>query len=229
MSGNVVGSANTLTVRAKMLGVLLKDARSAAGKTVRECAAVLGCSLATYTAYETGRKTLSLPQLELLAHFFDVPVSHFWGEHLITTDAASVGAPVATLLPLRDRIIGALLRQARQTAGYKLKTLAAELGLPPSRLSAYEFGQKPVPLPELEMIAARLGVSLDDLCEPRGPTGEREEVRRAWERLRQLSPDLREFILQPDNEHYLRLAQRLSQMPTAQLRSIAESLLDITY
>jgi hypothetical protein len=44
-----------------------------------------------------------------------------------------------------------------------------------------------------------------------------------------LPPDLRDFVTQPMNEHYVRLAQRLSQMPTDHLRAIATGLLDITY
>ena len=59
--------------------------------------------------------------------------------------------------------------------------------------------------------------------------GDWESAHVAAERFRQLTPDLRAFIAQPANEGYLRLAQRLSQMPTDQLRSLAESLLEITY
>jgi hypothetical protein len=40
---------------------------------------------------------------------------------------------------------------------------------------------------------------------------------------------MRDFVSRPINEHYLRLAHQLSQMPLDKLRGIAASLLEITY
>jgi hypothetical protein len=44
-----------------------------------------------------------------------------------------------------------------------------------------------------------------------------------------LSPEVREFVLKPTNQLYLRIAQLLSTMKADSLREIAETLLDITY
>jgi transcriptional regulator with XRE-family HTH domain len=126
-------------------------------------------------------------------------------------------------------MIGARLRQARLAANLKSKDLAAELGISAGLLAAYEFGQTPVPLPDLEVLLTRLGLELDDVLESSGVVGEWESAGRLFERFKQLPPDLRDFVTQPMNEHYVRLAQRLSQMPTDHLRAIATGLLDITY
>jgi hypothetical protein len=90
------------------------------------------------------------------------------------------------------------------------------------------LGQQPVPLPLLEAMAGRLGLPVEHFFEAEGPVGEWDSLRRASERLKHLPPELREFISQPGNEDYLRLAHRLSQLPVGQLRAIAESLLEIT-
>lgn len=217
-------------LRTKILGVLLKDARLASGKTVKECAEAMGCKLAVYVAYEAGRKSPSLPELELLAYCLGMPVTHFWDNQSLTESAqATQAVPATELTPLRNRIIGAQLRKARLAAKCKLKALAAEVGVPSGRLSAYELGEKAAPLPELEVIALRLGLRLEDLLETQGTIGEWDSTRRAFQDFRQLPAELREFVSHPLNENYLRLAQRLSQLPAAQLRSIAESLLEITY
>ena len=215
-------------LRARILGVLMKEARLAARKTGKECAEAMGCPPAMYTAYEQGQKSPSLPELELLAFFVDVPPAHFWGERSLA-EARPALPPPAAVTRLRDRIIGAQLRQARLAAKGKLKTTAEAAGVSSSRLTAYELGEKPVPLPELETLAAHLGLGLDDFLEAHGQVGDWESSHLAAERLRQLAPDLRDFISQPANEQYLRLAQRLSQMPVDQLRRLAESLLEITY
>lgn len=215
-------------LRAKILGVLIKEARLSARKTGKECAEAIGCPPSVFTAYEQGQKCPSLPELELLAYFLDVPPAHFWGDRSLAETKAEAPSVVA-VTRLRDRIIGAQLRKARTAAKLKLKGFAAGVGLSSARLSAYEVGEKSIPLTELEVIAARLGLTLDDLLESHGTVGEWESVHQAAEHFRRLPPELRDFISQPANETYLRLAQRLSEMPVDKLRSLAESLLEITY
>ncbi len=220
----------SLLVRGKILGVLLKDARQVKDQTPVACAGAAGTDTATYQAYETGQASPSLPELELLAYFLDVPLTYFWGERVLSEISANghKPPPADELAGLRHRIIGAQVRQARHAIRLPLPDLAAHLGISPEQLAAYELGQWPIPLPELETIAARLGLTVEHFFEAEGPVGEWDSVQRATERLRRLAPDLREFISQPANEDYLRLAQKLSQMPVGQLREIAESLLEIT-
>src|SRR5574337_1566943 len=123
--------ADALAMRAKILGVLLRDARLAAGKSIKECADVLGCPVSAYTAYELGHKSPSLPELEIVAFFLDTPLSHFWGSTILSESEKSEAArlPRDELTTLRDRIIGAHLRKARTGAKIRLKDLAGELGL----------------------------------------------------------------------------------------------------
>jgi transcriptional regulator with XRE-family HTH domain len=219
-----------LDVRAKMLGVLMRDARQHAGRTAKECAELLGVKPGVYNAYENGAKSASLPEIELLAYFLEVPLAHFWGNTALTEKPDQrPQVPAPALTELRDRMIGAKLRQARTTDKLKIKEFAADLGISAGLLSAYEFGQKPIPLPELEVIANRLSLKMDDLLENQGVVGDWESAQRLFERFKQLPSDLREFVVEPVNAPYLRLAQRLSQMSAEQLRSIAAGLLDITY
>ncbi len=54
-------------------------------------------------------------------------------------------------------------------------------------------------------------------------------LHREFDLLKQLSPEVRDFVLKPINQSYLELAMKLSKMPAGQLRVIAEGLLEITY
>jgi transcriptional regulator with XRE-family HTH domain len=218
-------------MRSKIIGVLLKDARQVRGQSLETCAANAGCPVATLQAFENGEASPSLPELELLAYVLDVPLTYFWGTTALSQQrvAERPALPAAELTSLRHRIIGVLLRQARQAAKLEAADVAASVGLTAAQLNAYELGNVPVPLPELEALAARVGVPMEYFLEAQGPVAEWDSAQRAFERFRQLPPELREFVSRPVNESYLRLAQRLSQLPAGELRGIAASLLEITY
>ncbi|MFP3854559.1 MAG: helix-turn-helix domain-containing protein, partial [Anaerolineales bacterium] len=55
-----------LSLRTKMLGALVREARMEAGKSIRDSAEMLGISPSTFSSYEHGRQGISLPELEIL-------------------------------------------------------------------------------------------------------------------------------------------------------------------
>jgi transcriptional regulator with XRE-family HTH domain len=220
-----------LVVRAKIVGVLIRDARQVRGMSVADCAEAMGCTEAQVEAFEAGQAGPSLPELELLAYCLAVPLTYFWGDSVLSKiESNGQGAlPAAEIAALRHRIIGAQLRQARQQAKLTPEDMATAMGLTPDELNAVELGQHPLPLPQLETAAARLGLPVEHFFEIHGRMGEWDSTQRAFERFHQLSPEMRDFVSRPINEHYLRLAHQLSQMPLDKLRGIATSLLEITY
>jgi transcriptional regulator with XRE-family HTH domain len=218
-----------LVLRNRIIGLLMRDARERAEKTKRECAVALGVSTGTITAYEDGRKSISLPELEVLAYVLDTQMAHFWErDSQLVPDETPM--PLQEVLALRHRIVGALLRQARLGADISQKELAEVLGFSTRRLSAYEYGERPVPLAELELLAQHLHVSLEYFLDNQdGPVGEWHRQQEAWDRFQELPEAVRGFVTQPINARYLEVAMKLAQMPAGGLRAIAEGLLDITY
>src|SRR3990172_993984 len=220
----------SLALRAKIIGVLLRDARLAAGKAPKDCGALLGISASAYAAFELGKKSLSLPELELLAYYLDIPLSHFWGDEIISDQPERESALNSEeLIRLRHRIIGAQIRQVRLDNGIAQKELAAAVGIPPSRIKAYEFGQQPIPVPELKPLAWVLGMKIDNFFERQGPVGEWDASRRAFDKFKEMPQEVQEFVSNPLNAAYVKVAMRLAVMPADQLKTIAESLLDITF
>jgi transcriptional regulator with XRE-family HTH domain len=219
----------SLALRGKIIGVLLRDARIDAGKAPKDCGTVLGISASAYAAFELGKKSLSLPELELLAYYLDIPLTHFWGDEILT-EAPERATDVNTeaLIKLRHRIIGLQIRQARVSNGIAIKELAAAVGVTPHRIKAYELGAQPVPVPELETLAWVLGMKIDNFFERQGPVGEWDASRRAYEKFKELPQDVQEFVMNPINEAYVRVAIRLAEMPAGRLKDMAELLLDIT-
>jgi transcriptional regulator with XRE-family HTH domain len=218
-----------ITLRTRKLGVLIRDARMAARKTVTEMARAMGVSPAFLRAYEEGRKAPSLPELEVLAYYLDLPVQHFWSSAALSDDASRTDAiDLIQLSGLRHRIIGTLLRQKRLQTSISLKALSFETGIPQGRLTSYELGERAIPLPELEAILSVVGGRVETFFDQNGPVGRWMSDQVAIQEFLKLPPELRAFVCVPVNRPYLDLARNLSQLSTEKLRSVAEGLLDIT-
>ena len=219
-----------ITIRTKKLGVLIRDARLASRKTIAECAEAVGVTTSIFKAYEEGRRSPSLPELEVLIYYLKLPLNHFWGNEAISDDASPI-APLdlPRLLLVRQRMIGALLRQEREKANISVRELAQSTGLKSSNIKVYELGERPIPVPDLEILMDALDARVDSLFDQNGPVGQWMAEQKAIRDFLKLPADLRTFASQPVNVPYLELARKLSNMSTERLRSVAEDLLDITF
>ena len=218
-----------LALRNRIIGVLLRNERKRAKKAKQECATVLGVSTNTITAYEEGRRPISLPEIEVLAYALGSRMSQLLEAEPEPTSEEEP-PPLLEVLALRHRIVGALLRQARMEADISQKELAKLAGVSANRFSAYEHGERPIPLAELELVAQHLHIPLTYFLDnQKGPVGEWHQQEEAWQRFSELPRDVQDFVIQPANIKYLEVAMRLAQMPSGGLRAIAEGLLDISY
>jgi transcriptional regulator with XRE-family HTH domain len=218
-----------LSIRAKKLSVLIRRARQSSGKSLQECAQVLGLSAEDFERYEVGDQSPSLPELEVLAFTLGVPVDQFLGiEPFGTAESGESQVDMSKLIGLRHRIIGASIRKARNEAGLSKENLAEKAWTSVSLVEAYEFGQTPIPVPDLEVISSILGLSIRDFQDQRGPVGKWVAQQRAIKDFLTLPPELQSFVSKPVNRPYLELAQRLSGMSVEKLRAVAEGLLEIT-
>ena len=218
-----------ITIRTKKLGLLIRDMRLVERRSLKECADAIGVSPALFRAYEEARRSPSLPELELLAYSLKLPLSRFWGSEIMSAAPLPVETlDLPQLLSLRQRMIGALLRQERNTANITIQHLSQQTGIPPGRLNSYELGELPIPLPLLEALLSVLGARIETFFDQNGPVGQWMASRKAMEKFLELPPEFQAFVCQPVNRPYLELAMKLSEMSKDRLRSVAEGLLDIT-
>jgi transcriptional regulator with XRE-family HTH domain len=217
------------TIRQKITGVLLRQARTNAGKSLKECGQVLGLSSSTLSAIEHGRRPISLPELELLAYYLGASLDSFLNGNSEPAATPIEELPIDEWLSLRHRIVGALLRQARLELDLTQAEVAERLGISDSQLSEYELGESPIPLVELEAMAEILDVPVSHFLDVAiGPIGEHQQLNAQWKQFVELPLDTRAFVLEPSNMDYLRVAMSLSAVPAEKLRKIAASLLEIT-
>ena len=219
-----------ITIRTKKLGVLIRDARLSARRSVQECARAIGVRKSQIKAYEEGVRSPSLPELEALVFYLDLPLDHFWSREIKSAAISPIqGIDLPRLLAIRQRKIGALLRQERMNASISIRNLASQTGIASSRIKAYELGESPIPLPELEALVSTLGGRIESFFDRSGPIGHWMESEETVQEFLELPLELRQFVAAPVNRPYLELAMKLSSMSRDKLRSVAEDILDITY
>lgn len=217
-----------IQLRSKIIGVLLRDARLASGKSMKEVGQVIGLSGSTISAIERGSNSPSLPELELLAFYLSIPISHFWHDDIVSQDPhPTENIETESLLALRHRTVAAMLRQGRNEKSLSQKELSQRTGISASRIRRYESGETPVPMPKLEALAATIGYSIDDFADSSGPVGEWIVKQRAEQQFGELPRGLKEFIANPENLPYLELAQRLSSISLERLRALADGLTEL--
>ncbi|HEX2992169.1 MAG TPA: helix-turn-helix transcriptional regulator [Anaerolineales bacterium] len=218
------------TIRTKKLGVLIRDARLTARRSVQDCAEALGIRKGLFRSYEEGERSPSLPELEALVYYLGLPLDHFWSKEIKSTNTSPIkNIDLSKLMTIRQRKIGALLRQERMNASMSIRNLANKTGIAGARIKAYELGESPIPLPELEVLVAALGGRVESFFDRHGPIGQWMLSEEAVREFLELPLELRQFVATPVNRPYLELAMKLSSMSRDKLRAVAENLLDITY
>jgi transcriptional regulator with XRE-family HTH domain len=217
-----------LQLRKKMLGVQIKDARKAARKTTQETAVEIGMPTAQLTACESGRRPITLPELEALAYAYDIPIRHFLHAAQFLTENRKEKINLPRLVNIRQKMISTKLRQLRAEKNLRLGELSKKTGISIARIKSYESGARAVPILDLESLAIAMAVEVDYFLEYFGPVGEWAQDRESEDKFHRLPAEIRRFAAQPQNEPYVRLAMRLSGLPVGRLREFAEAILDIT-
>lgn len=217
-----------IQIRTKKIGLLIYDARKSVSKTIEEIASMTGISVDRITSFEKGQASPSLPEIEILAYVFNLPVEHFWGNQTIKKQAVD-SEKFSQMLSIRRRLIGANIKKLRTNLSLNSEEFAQKCGIEPTQLHLYELGEISIPVPELEIIAKFLNKTIEEFYDTQGLIGKWRNEQKELEKFKTIPTDLRDFVSKPINHPYLELAVRLSELDVNKLRLVAEGLLEITY
>jgi transcriptional regulator with XRE-family HTH domain len=169
--------------------------------------------------------------LEALAHFLNLPPASLWDDSVAQDVRAPEEAlPLAQMLLLRRKILAVEFRQLRLAAGLSQQAMGKLLNRSAYMISQYERAQQDIPMAELEIAAHQCGRSLAEFLDDQTiPLAQAVQDRQTLSRLNELPDDVRDFVLNPTNALYLRIAMLLSTLKADNLRQIAELILEITY
>ena len=220
-----------IQLRTRKLGLLIYDARLAAERSIRECAEAMGVSRYQFKAYENGEQAPSLPEMEELAAYLNLPLNHFWNNTALspTVSGDTDDAELNLQLSDRNQEIGQFLKEKREGLNLSIEELAEKTSLDANQLILCEAGEEPITIPVLEILIKELAVSIDHLIDHCGGSGSWRAQKNRINQFLDLPAEIQEFICKPVNHPYLELAERLSGLSSDKLRAVAESLLEITY
>ena len=220
--------AESYRLRGKMLGVLIRDARISASRTIDDCARLLHVTSEVIAAWEYGDDVPSLPQLELLAYYLDIPVSHFWSQKTLHKEESSKIRVQDEYIALRNRMIGGLLRAAREGENLSIEDLSETTKIDVASLRQYEYGETVIPMHHLTVLASAVNRNMDYFLESNSYVGELLQMRAEWQKFMDLDEDVRQFASNQTNLGFIKIAMMFSHMPASELRQVAEGMLEIT-
>jgi transcriptional regulator with XRE-family HTH domain len=213
---------NAVVLQRKINGVLIRAAREKARRTIKEVALRLGVTPARVQQYELGIREISLPELEHLALFLQLPISFFLnGESPVENTAPQ--PPIPTQMRARRTALGIRLKQARLAAGKSKEECALVIGRKAGTIARYERGASEIPITELEQLARFLNVNLFYFIED--PSNDEAGGLIDLEKIARLSKEVRAFVFDPQNLPYMRMAMKFRDLPTDRLKELGEILL----
>lgn len=216
-------------IRTKKIGLLIYDARISKGKSIEETSQLTGIPTERLQSFENGSTSPSLPEIEILAYTFNIPLEHFWGSKSLNLgENNDLTHRYKQIVTLRQKVIGANIKKLRNEKDIQQEKLAEQIDIPVEVVNQYELGEIEIPIPHLELISRTLNVRIEDFFDEKGLIGEWRNKMLDYQKIENLPIQIREFISKPVNEPYIELAIRLSELDVNKLRTVAEGLLEIT-
>lgn len=209
-------------LRGRIVGVLIRRGRLAAQRTVEECAAYLQVDAQLIDAWEHGAPAPALPQLEGLTRYLLAAAA---GE--IPESADDGRAVFADYCLLRQRMIGAKLKMARQLQELEAEDLGRSSGLDAGLIENYEFGEVAIPMNHLFVLAQAVRQDLSYFLHSTEVRPGQPPPYSAGAETAPIDTDLLRFASDDKNQEYIRLAMAFRQVDRDDLQRIAEALYNI--
>jgi len=139
----------------------IKQIRELDHRSEKDCASALGIPIEQYRQMENGNATLTLPDLELLAFFFKVPVTELLEEQKLD----EFGVPVIEnqlqnqYRKLRHKLLSVTLLDALDAQNLTLEDLHQQTQIQVDALQSYLDGLKAIPLEHLQSLSESLSIS----------------------------------------------------------------------
>lgn len=137
-------------------------------RNIHDCAAFLNITKEDYLQFEQGTKMLSLPEVELLAHYFGVRPAVFfrptqWKNERLNLLDDHIQHQFSKL---RNKMILAKVLAEMRNQAMTVEDLSEKTGISLEVLHTYQNSEKTIPLDHLLQISKVIGLTEQDLLDP---------------------------------------------------------------
>jgi len=206
----------------------IRNIRKANQRSIHNCASLLDISKEHYLRFESGTGPLTLPDVELLARFFDVPLTAFFDNSPLESHTLSLPekSQRSQYIQLRHKMIRAKFNTFKEKSGMSLEELGEKTGVPQKALVDFSNGSEPISISNLLLIANSFGETLDSFFNENysvnNQTDQDDQKPPKW---RQEYPDRGKAEDIQENDPFDSLVSALKQIPKKEQAQIAKILL----
>jgi transcriptional regulator with XRE-family HTH domain len=207
----------------------IKNIRKSMQMSLHDCAKILGTTTTRYLAFEKGEESLSLPELEVMALYFGIPVIDCLQGQVNSSIRFSLleEHKRTAYMQIREKWIRSRLILETENNDIKLDELSEALDIPIETLSRYRSGESSIPLNHLQSICTYFQLPLKDFF-PELAVNELEKQQTIKQAAGQWNPEF------PDNTQadqanevlYNQLLAALKEMPEENQAQAAKALLE---
>jgi transcriptional regulator with XRE-family HTH domain len=153
----------------QQIGNQIKEIRKLKQRNIHDCAKLLGVTKEQYLQFEEGEGSLSLPEIELLSIFLEIPAENLFEEFddsfSYLTLANERKSPVYK--NLRNKMIQTKLASVLQDKEISLENLSQFTNIPLESLQSYQVNGKAIPIDHLNSICKHIGIPFEALIMPK--------------------------------------------------------------
>lgn len=178
----------------KKLGIVIKSAREIRKQSIEVCANAIGVEASTFLLYENGEIAPSLPELEVLAYFLEVPIQHFFNSTLEEEKIVfKNNQDLDQFLMIRSKVIATRLKSYRLKKNVSPAKMVANTSLTEDQYLLYEDGSQPIPLTNLQAFMFPLGCSMKEFLAEGGRIGAKYRAEKAQQTLEDIPSEVQKF------------------------------------
>jgi transcriptional regulator with XRE-family HTH domain len=201
----------------------LRLAREMRGKSIKESSQLLGLPSSKLRNYEKGKYVPSLPELESLSYFYNIPLGAILNPELLDQYVNDPDSEqLQSLIKIRTQFIATNLQISREKSGKSAKQISKETSISTSKLRKYENGESYIPLDDLGKIAESLDIDIEELLDNQSPIGLWQKSQKQMQSFSQLPEEIQSFALSKDNQPFISFTKKVKAIGIENLEKLAD-------
>ena len=201
----------------------LRLARELRGKSIKESSQLLGLPSSKLRNYEKGKYVPSLPEIESLSYFYNVPLAAIFNPELLDQYVNNPDSDqLQSLIKIRTQFIATNLQISREKSGKSAKQISVETSISTSKLRKYENGDSEIPLDDLTKITGSLDLDIEELLDSQSPIGLWQKDQKQMRAFTQLPEEIQSFALAKDNQPFLSFTKKVKAIGVENLEKLAD-------